>query len=300
MKKYIIGLGCSWTAGEGGYPDHIWHQYNGSPQRYFRKHPEDEYSVKKYELENSWVNVLCRDYFSDHTPMNLGVKGIGNYGAVHQLHFCNRIDWTNSTGIIIYQMSGFERLDLFQHEPYLPNRSPLNDDSYSNNEFIDYKWRTAWPNESDSGSESMYWNVYARSLWSEQFVSSWQMMALLDVQTFAKAHGFKLIVTNSFNYRNEGIIDYLRNNTGQLADTFNWDEYYFHNTVDYTAMMQLLVRYDKKFPEDQWWHEYYTYYSKLPWPSEYLTNCDGAHPTIKGYKVIAEELAKYIINRKYI
>ena len=34
--------------------------------------------------------------------------------------------------------------------------------------------------------------------------------------------------------------------------------------------------------------------------SEYLTNDQGAHPTIKGYGVIADELAKFIIKREYI
>ena len=34
--------------------------------------------------------------------------------------------------------------------------------------------------------------------------------------------------------------------------------------------------------------------------SEYLTNDQGAHPTIKGYRVIADELAKFITKRGYI
>jgi len=33
--------------------------------------------------------------------------------------------------------------------------------------------------------------------------------------------------------------------------------------------------------------------------SEYLTNDDGAHPTIKGYRVIADELAKFIKKKNY-
>ena len=34
--------------------------------------------------------------------------------------------------------------------------------------------------------------------------------------------------------------------------------------------------------------------------SEYLTNDQGAHPTIKGYRVIADELARFIKKRGYI
>ena len=39
--------------------------------------------------------------------------------------------------------------------------------------------------------------------------------------------------------------------------------------------------------------------AKLDPHSEYLTNDDGAHPTIKGYRVIADELAKFIKKKNY-
>ena len=109
MKKYIIGLGCSWTQGEGGYPEEIWKQYNGRVQL----RGVDDYCLRHYEHENSWVNVLCRDHFPDYEPVNLGVRGIGNRAAVGQLHFCDKVDFNNSTGIIVLMLSGFERFDVF-------------------------------------------------------------------------------------------------------------------------------------------------------------------------------------------
>lgn len=287
MNKYIIGLGCSWTQGEGGYPEEIWKSHNGRVQVRGRS----DYYLRKIEHENSWVNVLCRDHFTDHIPMNLGVRGIGNRAAVYQLYFCDKIDWENSTGIIVLMLSGFERLDLFNNNPY---RDDQEDDFYSNNDFAHYKYRTAWPIDSPTDK---FFNFYGRELWSEQFVAVGQMMALLDLQVFAKAYNFKIVVANAFNQRQEGIIQYLRNNAGSLVDKFDWTSY-LHNTTPYTCFTQKLVELDGLM-DPQHWGGFHNFYHKRDWPAKYLTNCEGAHPTLEGYKVIGEELAKFIRYKGY-
>lgn len=288
MKKYIIGLGCSWTQGEGGYPDEIWRKYNGRPQISLRG--KDDYHIRSYEHENSWVNVLCRDHFSEYTPVNLGVKGIGNRAAVEQLHFCDLIDWDNSTGIIVLLLSGFERLDLPATNSYGNNQN----DGYSKGEYRHYKWNTAWPFEGDS----LFWQAYAKELWSERFVATGQMLTLLNLQSFAKSKNFKLVVANAFNQRSEGIIEYFKENANPLVDKFDWS-CYIHNDTDYVAMVQKLVELDGLMsPED--WGGFFQYYFARNWPAKYLTNCEGAHPTIEGYKVIANEMAKFIIGKGYV
>ena len=289
MKKYIIGLGCSWTQGEGGYPDEVWKSHGGRVQVRGRS----DYYLRKIEHENSWVNVLCRDYFPDHESVNLGVRGIGNRAAVSQLHFCDRVDFNNSTGIIVLMLSGFERFDVFQQHPYGPDG---NNDFYSKNEFRHYKWRTAWPVPSEKDGDR-FWDCYGRELWSESFVASSQMIALLDLQTFAKAHGYKIIVANGFNQRNEGIKKYLRDNAGYLVDKFDWSTY-VHETTPYTAFVQKLVELDGLLPPEHW-GGFHSFYHKRDWPAKYLTNCEGAHPTLEGYKVIGEELAKFIRLKGY-
>lgn len=288
-KKYIIGLGCSWAQGEGGYPDEIWHQYNGRPQISLRGH--DDYHIRHYEHENSWVNVLCRDHFTDHTPINLGVKGIGNRAAVEQLHHCDVVDWDNAEGVIVLLMSGFERLDL----PGTHSGTNGQDDKYSNGEYRHYKWNTAWPHDNPNNS---FWTAYAKDLWSERFVSTNQLLSLLNLQSFAKDKGFKLVVANAFNQRHNGILEYLKENTGNLFDKFDWS-CYVHHTTEYTAFVQKLVELDGIMPADQW-QGFHQQYFKRTWPAEYLTNCEGAHPTIKGYKVIGDELAKFIKLKKYV
>lgn len=291
MKKYIIGLGCSWTQGEGGYPEEIWKQYNGRVQL----RGVDDYCLRHIEHENSWVNVLCRDYFPEYEPVNLGVRGIGNRAAVGQLHFCDKVDFNNSTGIIVLMLSGFERFDVFQQHPY---SSDGHDDMYSKNEFRHYKWRTAWPVPGHNVGDAGFWDVYGRDLWSEQFVAAHQVCALLDLQTFAKANNFKVVVANAFNQRSEGIRQYLKNNAGYLADKFDWSNY-IHETTPYSAFVQKLVELDNLLPPHEWGN-FHSFYHQRDWPAKYLTNCEGAHPTLEGYKVIGKELADFIKSRGYV
>ena len=47
------------------------------------------------------------------------------------------------------------------------------------------------------------------------------------------------------------------------------------------------------------WGGFHAFYKQREWPAKYLTNCDGAHPTIEGYKVIADELANFIKLKSY-
>lgn len=288
-KKYIIGLGCSWTQGEGGYPEEIWKKYNGRVQI---RHAPDEH-LRKYEHENSWVNVLCRDHFPEYTPINLGARGIGNRAAMHQLHFADKVDFENSEGIIVFMLSGFERFDFFQEQP---KRTTHHNDGYSNGEFAHYKWRTIWPIPNNGGPEMPLYNVYAKLLWSEQFVACEQMMALLDAQNFARRYGYKLVVANGFNIQND-IKEYLREYAGSLVDKFDWSGY-IHDEVPYTAFVQKLVWLDGLIDPPEW-RSFFSVYSRLDWPREYLTNCQGSHPTIKGYKVIGDELAEFIKLRGY-
>lgn len=299
MKKYIVGLGCSWTQGEGGYPEHIWKEYNGRVQL----RGVDDHHLRKYEHENSWVNVLCRDHFTDHTPINLGVRGIGNRAAIHQLHFCDKIDWNNSTGVIVLMLSGFERYDFVQNNPVAFDFKQ--DDYYSNGDFRHYKWRTAWPVADTDSPDKPIWQAYANMLWSEEFVAVSQMLALLDLQAFAKAHNFKLVVANGWNYPhdlNTGKpylpTEWLAMNTKSLFNKFDWN-CYIHNTTDYMCFMQKLVWLDGLIQPHTEWNCWYNFYRKRDWPSTYLTNCDGAHPTLQGYKVIGDEIATFLRSQNY-
>ena len=298
--KYIVGLGCSWTQGEGGYPKEVVDAHNGRTQIRVGQpgQPDSDYYLRVHELENSWVNQLTKHHFPEYKSLNLGVKGIGNKAAVDQLHFVDQHDLEDAEGIIVFMLSGFERFDVFQERPK-DNSGFENPDSYNNGEYRHEKWRTAWPIEQKEG-DGAFWTCYARELWSEQFVASHAMVTLLNLQTFAKANNFKIVLANAFNQRPEGIYEWLKEYTGKLVDKFDWS-CYIHNETDYEAFMQKLVELDGKLSKEDW-GAYHTIYNprNLDTHSEYLTNDEGSHPTIKGYRVIADEIAKFIIKREYI
>ena len=298
--KYIVGLGCSWTQGEGGYPQEVVDAHNGRTQIRVGQpgQPDSDYYLRVHELENSWVNQLTKHHFPEYKSLNLGVKGIGNKAAVDQLHLVDQHDLEDAEGIIVFMLSGFERFDVFQERPK-DNSGFENPDSYNNGEYRHEKWRTAWPIEQKEG-DGAFWTCYARELWSEQFVASHAMVTLLNLQTFAKANNFKIVLANAFNQRPEGIYEWLKEYTGKLVDKFDWS-CYMHNETDYEAFMQRLVELDGKLSKEDW-GAYHSVYNprNLDTHSEYLTNDEGSHPTIKGYRVIADELAKFIIKREYI
>ena len=299
-QKYIVGLGCSWTQGEGGYPQEVVDAHNGRTQIRVGQpgQPDSDYYLRVHELENSWVNQLTKHHFPEYKSLNLGVKGIGNKAAVDQLHFVDQHDLEDAEGIIVFMLSGFERFDVFQERPK-DNSGFENPDSYNNGEYRHEKWRTAWPIEQKEG-DGAFWTCYARELWSEQFVASHAMVTLLNLQTFAKANNFKIVLANAFNQRPEGIYEWLKEYTGKLVDKFDWS-CYIHNETDYEAFMQKLVELDGKLSKEDW-GAYHSVYNprNLDTHSEYLTNDEGSHPTIKGYRVIADEIAKFIIKREYI
>ena len=311
-QKYIIGLGCSWTQGEGGYPQEVVDEHNGYTQlRPGQKgQPDTDYYLREHELEISWVNQLTKYHFPEYKSVNLGIKGIGNTAAVNQLHFANNYDFTNAEGIVILMLTGFERFDVFQDRP-MDHWGFKEPDGYNKGHFKHEKWRTAWPMESDQG-DYKFWNCYARELWSEQFVACMTMMALLNLQSWAKAHNFQIVLANSFNQRmsdtknwHDGIQNWLFEYAGPLVSQFNWSGY-LHNDpdVEYVAFMEKLVDLDGLIPKPAsvHWGGFNEIYNprNLSTHSEYLTNDDGAHPTIKGYRVIADELAKFINKRGYI
>jgi lysophospholipase L1-like esterase len=97
----------------------------------------------------------------------------------------------------------------------------------------------------------------------------------------------KFILANAFDNRSK---DFLYEHCDNLANKVDWS-CYIHDYRDYQTFAQLLVRKDNWLSKEMQPH-YYEKYSNLDYPKKHLTNC--IHPTIDGYKVIAEELADFI------
>jgi len=293
VKKYIIGLGDSWTQGEGGYPKEIVEAWGGRTQwRGKPGQPESDYCLRIHELENSWVNQLCKYHFPDYTSINLGVKGIGNEAAVKQLYFVDNYDLTNCEGIIILLLSGADRKSLLNGK-LGNNKEP---DHYSSNFFHHRKWSNL----------GLYYCALMDTF-SDPALARSDLINLLVLQDIAKARNMKLIVANAFYNGQESYPEWINQHTGPLYDKFDWS-CYLHNNTEYISFVQELVRLDSYCRPDndkldlERWREYDSFYNpnNLKTHSEYLTNDEGTHPTIKGYRVIADEMAKFIREKNYI
>jgi hypothetical protein len=279
MKKAIIGLGCSWTQGEGGYPDDVWKKYNGRVNLPMHK----SMHLIPYEMENSWVNVLSKKYLPEYTPVNLGQRGLGNRGSVKSLYLAD-IDWNSlEDGIVVFLLSGFERFDFFREDWRDTNICGKHDHKKCGH----YNFQTLWPHLGNN----IQMDVYARHIYSEAGTAAEQLVNILEAQTFCKAHGLKFVLANAFDGRGS---EFIQENCGdEFTNKIDWDNY-LHSHVDYKSFVELLVKRDKFLPEDRW-QDYYGHYQDSKWPKTYLTNC--VHPTIAGYELMAEELGKFIKKR---
>lgn len=281
MKKFI-GLGCSWVAGEGGYPKEIWEKYNGRCNVIMGS--QDDEFLRPYELENSWVNVICKEYLTDYKPINLGQRGLGIRGAVHQLYLTKDIDWENDTGIICLLLPHPTRINLYNREKHRQH----------------YNWQTLWTSQGDKFDPKLIkteqeWFEY---IWMTRIYSDYMscyeaVMSIYAAQVFAERYGFKFIFANAY-IENMSVREYFKlyDVEEYLLDKINWNSYFPTTDKNYKCFQEQLVNLDGFLPENT---HYWGYYQNLPWPGTYLTNC--IHPNIEGYKVIAKELYNFIVDK---
>lgn len=273
MKKYVIGLGCSFTQGQGAYPTEVTEAHNGR----VNVEPYKDDFLRKYEHENSWVNVLCKKHFKDHAPINLGQRGAGNRAAVNEIHFLGT-DLSNSTGYVVFMVTSLDRFDFFNEYGVEKKKHPH------------YKWSTMWPRPDYEGSKQPLWKCYFDLLWSHQFVALETMIAIKQAKMFSDRYGYKFILANSINMMPQGFRKYMEEYGGPIAKQFDWD-CYMHNNTSYNSFLDKLIKLDGILPDDKY-PDFYSFYHALPKPSKYISNC--AHPTILGYEFMADEIANFI------
>lgn len=252
----IIGIGDSWTQGEGGYPEHIWKENNG---RMWKPLYESKHLIP-IENENSWVNKLALDLNCD--SINLGQRAIGNRGAARTLYLNDLSNYTKGT--IIFMLAGFDRFDLFA--------------SYWKTDH--YQFKTLWP-FLDNKEEHIF---YGKNLYSEEAAAVETACSILEVQTFAKANNFDFIFANGFEIRGE---EYLNKMCPDVAKKIDWSRF-VHTHTDYDCFARLFARKDNLCKDD--YESIANYYPAMDWPATYMTN--DMHPTIEGYKLIANEIKR--------
>jgi hypothetical protein len=79
----------------------------------------------------------------------------------------------------------------------------------------------------------------------------------------------------------------LKSAAKNIYDKIDWNRC-IHSHTDYGCFAQLFVRRDGLCAED--YETVSNYYPNMEWPATYMTN--DMHPTIEGYKLIAEEFKR--------
>jgi hypothetical protein len=252
----IIGIGDSWTQGEGGYPKHIWKENKG---RMWKPLAESRHLIP-IENENSWVNKLAIEL--NYDSINLGQRAIGNRGAARTLYLNDFSKYTK--GIVIFMLTGFDRFDLF----------------HSNWQDDHYKFTTLWP-FMDNKERNVF---YGKELYSEESAAVETACSILEAQTFAKANNFDFIFANGFEIRGE---EYLNKMCPDVSQKIDWDRC-VHTHTDYDCFARLFARKDNLCKDD--YESIANFYPAMDWPATYMTN--DMHPTIEGYKLIASEMKR--------
>jgi WD40 repeat protein len=269
-EKVIIGLGDSFTQGVGGWSEKVYKRFNNKID--YNKLNRNE-QLETYK--NSWVNVLCEKYFPDHHPINLGVLGIGNRAASSELHLNPRLNLDKASGgYVIFMLSGMERFDF------------VNDNFESSHFFA------IWPTEPHEGTKQpKLWKSYLDEAWGERFAVTETIISIRNVETFCKANKLELILTSAFDqrYTRKYFLETLGNKYESLIDSVPWDRFVYPE--NYPSFINLLVELEGH-PQSMALGEFWPHYNNLPAPSTYISNC--AHPTIKGYEVIADKIYEFI------
>jgi hypothetical protein len=258
--KVIVGIGDSWTQGQGGVPYRFFEEWGG---RVDRSDNETEPKLLKYELENSWVNVLTRDYFKDHVPINLGMRGYGNRGAVKNLYHYP-LPENITGGCMVFMLSSRIRFDIVAPTGYTQYRR---------------RFRTYYPHGGDNKEKPGEENWY-RLEYTEYLAKVETLHNILEAQMIAKLNNLEFYFASAFEFMDD--LTALPDEHYNLSMQINWDRYLTPNTNYYQFLNNL------NNTPDRTWNDY----TNMPYPDTYITNC--VHPTIEGYKAIAQDLSTKI------
>lgn len=295
-SKILIGLGDSFTQGEGGYSLDIWEKYNWNTKMMKQ---DQNIDVILSGYENSWVNKICKNYLNDFTPINLGMCGRGNRAATKELHLHPELNLELAKEkIVIFMLSGLERFD-FVHDKF--------------NEH--HHFRTIWPFATETSELENLWKAYAEKIYGDRFSVIELLLNIAEVKTWCKANNAKLILTSAFTpiYKRNNLIklikgDYIETNTffretkriEALVDIINWNEFlYPENENCFTDYLLVLEnRYDlMDFNSSYLFHEFAYKQEKLS-PKGYISKC--AHPSYKGYEEISKVIYNHMKKLQYI
>jgi hypothetical protein len=298
-SKIIIGLGDSFTEGHGACTNELWEKCNWN----LDKLPEGtamDYQRSFYE--NSWVHKLCKNHLTDHIPINLGMTGRGNRGAVKELYLHPELKMeTAREKIVVFMLSGYERFD-FVHKEF--------------NQHIHYQ--TMWPQCTTKIKQKNLWLAYGEHVYSDRVAIIEMLLGIAEVKMWCKANNAKLILTSAFrpDYRRNILYERILNDcecndgktpnylqkqvdyVNRMVNIIDWDDFLrpngYYCFADY--LLHIEGRDDMINNTDQsLFYQFGQSLEKLS-PNGYITNC--SHPSQKGHEEMAKVIYNHIIKIK--
>lgn len=285
-SKILIGLGDSFTQGQGACSENFWEKYDWDLKKMY-KHPDIE--LLKSEYEGAWVNQLCKNYLTDYIPINFGLRGCGNRSTLKELYLHPKLNIELAKEkIVIYMLSGMERFDF------------VNKDYDDHHHFF-----AMWPNPWDKTTTSKkLWEAYAEDIWSEEFAVIELLLNIAELKTWCKANNAKLIISSAFRsdineenfYR---ILNYREDNKMSIKDLekiIDWNNFLYPR--GYKCMTDMLI--DMEGRKDLLGGGFYGWSMGMKEfsPNKYFTKC--SHPSYYGHKEMAKSIYEYIIEKKLL
>ena len=286
-SKLIIGLGDSFTEGQGAISPNMWKIFE------YNEDIKDTHDLMNLEVKNSWVSQLCYKYIPHYTPINLGVRGSGNRATAKELTFFgNVIDISKASDkIVIFGLAGKERFDFI-----------------NKNFAKGYNFHTMWPTtpNHDSGFDigrRNLWSGYEKCIYDDIVGVIEVLMNINEVILWCKVNNAKLVIFShydpSITYKNfKNVItssDYIKGE--ELLKSLDWNKYFFYPN-GYNTMSDYLCELENE-PDLIGSHDFYMWCKNDPKRERtYFTPC--AHPSIKGHEIIASTLYEHLKDKNYI
>ena len=261
--KAIVGIGDSWTQGQGGIPEEVWIDNKGDINKV---DSEAEPLYLSYERSNSWVKVLEQEFFPDHISFNCGMRGYSNRGAVKNLYYYPPPTSHFKEGYLVFLTTAFSRFDLpCPNGPRLPHeRRKLQ--TYFAFKPMDDPYRP--------GIKNFYEEAYSDHVGQQE-----TLLALLEAQTYAKACNLEF-------FFGAGIepIESLLLDPYNLAEQIDWSR----NITPSGCFLEELWDLEKR--ENTVPHPKHPEGFNMPGKYIHYEN----HPSIEGYRYIAKRIRNHI------
>ena len=276
MSKYLIGIGDSFTSGQGAVSREFHAKYGDRVYHHDTKIPE----IHDEEIRNSWVTHVATKI--GYTPINLGKTGRGNRSAAKELYM-NNID-AESEKIVVFCLSGMSRFDFVVKDGGID-------------------WNHFSPIFPDMSGNKL-WQGYAECGNSVQQEAIDCLLNIAEVQNWCKVNNAKLLLVSAFDLEidEESISNRISVESKKyLKDIVDWD--LFCRPRGNRTMMELLVREQESGLEEHQLHpiyvfEYFNRYKKEGFAKGLITPC--AHPSHTGHMFLSDVILDELKERGYV